>query len=186
MKTVHLNYNDPTVSKIIAATFPGCRKIQANLTNKVRFNNTLWSAGCRSQYKLLELATMKVIAIEEAPFLQQSKLHEMEHTIPPGYVCVQFNNSGMYTYIIIISPPENVSALLPAPVNLTDDEKIVLKYTKEYKSSYAGISNYRFYEARRTTGITWPRWGVAKENLIKEKFLNKRGAITTKGRNAAQ
>jgi hypothetical protein len=80
--------------------------------------------------------------------------------------------------------PANANRLLPAPVELTWAERTVLLATMSWKSSYAGVSNYRFVEAQRTCGITLPEWENAKQSLIARKLLNKAGAVTVDGRNA--
>ena len=56
--------------------------------------------------------------------------------------------------------------------------------TCSLKSSYGGVSNYRFHEARRYTGITAERYEAAKASLIARKLLNKAGAVTVEGQNA--
>lgn len=73
---------------------------------------------------------------------------------------------------------------LPCHVELTVDEKIVLSATRSLKSSYNGLSNYRFHEASQTTGITQARWGAALGSLKARKLLNAAGAITDEGKNA--
>ena len=88
------------------------------------------------------------------------------------------------TLITIYLNQEDLAPLLPSKQEITEDEKIVLHYTKSLKSTYAGIKNYRFYEANREKGITLERWDRAKNNLISRELLNKRGAITDEGRNA--
>jgi hypothetical protein len=67
---------------------------------------------------------------------------------------------------------------------LTLPEKIVLVATSSLKSSYGGIPNFRFTQAKSETGITQADWDLAKESLTKKGFLNKAGAITTSGKNA--
>ena len=67
----------------------------------------------------------------------------------------------------------------------TADERTVLIATKSLKSSYGGVSNFRFHEANRSTGITLDRYNTAKSTLIGKKLLNAAGAVTIEGRNLA-
>jgi hypothetical protein len=67
---------------------------------------------------------------------------------------------------------------------LTNNEKIVLYFTRSLKSSYAGISNYRFHEAHRQHNISLEDWNAAKESLIQKGLLAKNSSITVKGKNA--
>lgn len=78
----------------------------------------------------------------------------------------------------------NRDAIAP-PVDLTYEEKIVLWATRSLKSSYAGISNYRFHEAQQFFRINRHQWEQAKGDAIRKGWLNKAGAITTAGRNLA-
>lgn len=184
---IHLNWNESSVQKIISSTFPNqtCRKVQARIANTVRFSGTQWDSGCRDSYRIYELSTGKSVGIAEAPFLQKSALHDSDHEIPVGYLVVKYHQ-GRVNYFELIGPSENINPMLPAPTELSEDERIVLVATRSYKSSYGGQKNYRFYTARQKTGITQDRWEAAKEKLIKDKMLDKRGAITVSGRNAVE
>lgn len=81
--------------------------------------------------------------------------------------------------------PSRLPALLPAPsAALSREQRIVLCATRSLKSSYAGISNFRFHEAHQQTGISLADWDRSKAELISMGLLNKAGAITVSGRNA--
>jgi hypothetical protein len=71
-----------------------------------------------------------------------------------------------------------------AEPELDRDKKIVLLYTRSRKSSYGGVSDYRFKEANSEAKITKEQWEDAKAWLIKNMYLNSAGAITVKGKNA--
>jgi hypothetical protein len=185
METVYLRRSDPTVDELIRAAFPGlkCQSVEAIVTESVRFYGTNWDEGNRREYVIVRLADRKTFRIEEAPFMERSELHEKTYKLPPGFV-VAVHAIGRYEHIEIHTAADNVTRLLPAPVALTEDEEIVLVATRSLKPSYNGISNYRFVEARRYTGIDLHRWETAKSTLIARKLLNKAGAITVEGRNA--
>jgi hypothetical protein len=106
--------------------------------------------------------------------------------LPAGFVCVQHSIfCGKDTGVTIHVHPDNAPLLLPAPeAELTEDQKTLLLYTRCRKSSYAGISDYRFYDANHTKGIGRQNWDSAKAALIASGHLNKAGAITVKGKNA--
>jgi len=63
--------------------------------------------------------------------------------------------------------------------DLDSDEKVVLYCTRAMKSSYNGKSR------RDYSGLTVDAWEAAKARLIGRGMLNKAGAITPAGRNAA-
>jgi hypothetical protein len=185
METVHLRRSDPTVDELIRAAFPGltCQKVEAIVTDRVHFHGTNWDEGNRRDYVIVRLADLTRHRIEEAPFMERSELHEKTCKLPPGFVVV-VHVIGRYEHIEIHTAADNVTRLLPAPVTLTEDEEIVLVATRSLKASYGGVSNYRFVEARRYTGIDLHRWETAKSSLIARTLLNKAGAITVEGRNA--
>jgi hypothetical protein len=182
---VYLRRSDPTVDALIRATFPEYKgqHVIAEIRDTVRFSGTMWDEGCRRSYAIVKLDGLQTYDIPTAPFMERSNLHENEYKVPPGYVVVVHVQSR-WEHIEIVSPPANITRLLPPPVVLTEDEEIVLVATRSRKASYGGVGNYRYVEARRTTGITPGRYEAAKQSLIARKLLNKAGAITVEGRNA--
>lgn len=182
--TTYLKRTDKTVDALIKATFPEYRgqRVQAIISDTVRFYGTMWDEGNRRTYALVRLADMTVMSVQQAPFLQDSELHTKYHNIPEGFVVV-VNVDSRVPHIEIITHAANITPMLPAPVELTSDEIIVLTATRSLKSTYAGIPNYRFHNAHKVTGITSQRWEAAKALLISKGYLNKAGAITVDGRN---
>jgi hypothetical protein len=185
LNTVHLRRSDPTVDALVRAAFPEFtgKNVIASIQDHVRFYGTMWEEGCRRQYVIVRLEGLVTYPIPTAPFRRRSPRHEEPYKVPSGYVVV-VHCVSRWEHIEIISPAENVSKLLPPPAELSEDEQVVLVATCGLKSSYGGISNYRFHEARRHTGITPERYEAAKRSLIARKFLNKAGAVTPEGRNA--
>jgi hypothetical protein len=182
---IHLSRSDEGVRQILSASFPSYKgkRIEVSVYPRVRFTGTQWDAGSRTQYRIVRLADMRSLAIAEAPFLRQSELHDVDHEIPDGFVVVALHE-GRYEYVEIITPSANVVPALETTVDLSEAERTVLAATRELKSSYGGISNYRFHEANQRTGIQLDVWNDAKTSLISRGLLNKAGAITANGRNA--
>ncbi len=184
MNRVYLKKSDSSVAALLNATFPDYngKNIVATVSDTVRFYNTQWDSGSKRSYCIVKLNGLQVCSIAEAPFLKRDALYETDHAIPEGYVVVVHANCR-WEHVEIIAPASAITPMLPAPVDLTDDEKTVLIATRSLKSSYNGIPNYRFVEAKRARGITLERWEAAKTSLIDKKFLNKAGAITVEGKN---
>src|SRR5262245_61272222 len=90
METVYLRRSDPTVDELIRAAFPSlaCQKVEALITDSVRFYGTNWDEGNRRDYVIVRLADRKTFRIEEAPFMERSELHEKTYKLPPGFVVV--------------------------------------------------------------------------------------------------
>jgi hypothetical protein len=186
MTTHHIAKPDETIRKIVSAAFPQykgrtfklCTDIPTRLTS-------YWSGGSKDYYCFYELATGKALEVaSNHPFFEADRPRDLE-LLPPGLVLVKHSISmGKDTGITIYANAVDLTPMLPEKAELGEDERTVLSYTRSYKSSYAGIKNYRFHEARERTGITLERWEAAKASLIDRKLLNKRGAITASGRNA--
>jgi hypothetical protein len=91
--------------------------------------------------------------------------------------------------------PDNAAKLLPVPrADLTPLERMVLYASGAFKSSYGGRDRYEmarddYHCERLLAGMPYPsraEWDNAKAALIAGGFLNKAGAITPAGRNAAK
>lgn len=186
MNDVHLRRSDETVEKIIGAAFPGWRgqRVVAVVTDTVTLHGTMWDEGSKRDYVFLRLADMARVDVPQEQYGARSDAHHTPIPIPDGVVVVVLDIWGQREKIEIHSPAANITPMLSAPPDLTDDERTVLKATAAWKSSYGGIKNYRFTEASRYTGITQERWDAAKDSLIGKRFLNRAGAITPEGRNA--
>lgn len=186
MSSVHLRRSDETVLAIINAAFPGYKgtHITATIGERVTFHGTTWDEGNKRDYVIVRLSDMMAQPVSQAPYFRDSPLHTTAFPIPDGFVIVVLIQARGREYLDIIAPASAVTPFLPPPNELSRDEMIVLIATRSRKASYGGISNYRFSEARRETGITLDRWEAAKATLIDKKLLNKAGAITVEGRNA--
>lgn len=88
--------------------------------------------------------------------------------------------------LTLIVSAANAPALLPAPAEVDRDELIVLDAARSYKSSYAGVKNYRYIEASRVTKISPAVWVNAQARCFRKGFLNKANKITPAGRNAVR
>lgn len=180
MGIIYLERSDPTVDVIVKAAFPAYngKKITAIITSHVRFSNTNWDESSKREYAIIRLADMASMPVGQASYFRTSDHHTRDHLIPEGHVIVVLIHYRAKETIEIISPAVNLSKLLPAPLELSDDEMTVLLATKAY------IASVRYQEARRIKGIGLERYNAAKSLLISRKLLNAAGAITVNGKNA--
>src|SRR6516164_4563976 len=142
----------------------------------------LWSGGSRDHYFAINFASGKQVPLpgqQEAPWgARCERLVKLE----PGYAVVchtMFRGKDLgLTYYL---HPDNATRLLPAPVELTEHEKIVLGATCSLKSSYGGKDRYEMSQDHVRYGSTeqlaaFPtraEWEHAKASLIERKLLNK-------------
>lgn len=180
--------NDNTVKKIALRAFPDYkgRTFQLYVSDVPLNCASCWEGGSRTYYKFVRLVDGAVSQEVPAQSMFDKPLIGAEAvTLPEGIVCVEHSIfCGKDMGLRIIVRPENAAGLLPAPVELSLNDKIVLYATAHLKSSYAGDSNIRFHEAQKNTGITQENWDSTRVSLQERRLLDKRGAITADGRNA--
>jgi hypothetical protein len=169
--------------------FPNYRgrtyQIDASGTVDVR---SYWSGGSRDTFVAVNLATRRTLAVPQngTPF-DGGPIALDGVAIPEGYVIIEHSIScGRDVGITFHVHPNAAAQFLPLPVDVTDDQLAVLRYTAQLKNTYAGETDIRYREAARDTGITRERWTIAQAELRERRMLNAANAITPSGRNAAQ
>lgn len=165
----------------------GIQTKEAQLVTKdgeLSLGHTYWDGGTRYTYRLIRLDNGDPAEIPHVNPPQFGGPNRQVVTMQEGIAVIEEYYSGHRYLTKIYIHPNNAAKLLPAPVELTDDERTVLLYTAGYKPSYAGIADYRFHNARQKTAITRDRWDAAKASCIGKRLLNRAGAITVDGRNA--
>jgi hypothetical protein len=186
MSTIYTNH--PDVKKIALTAFPFYKgkKFSVSIVNYPISVKSYWDGGSKTYFNFINLNTNECSGEVPAQSVFDRPIQNADAVaLVPGLACVAHHIfCGKDCGIEIMIHPDNAPALIEnKTVELTADEKTVINYTG-YKSSYAGISNYRFYSAHRDTGISLDNWKAAKSSLIVKGLLNKAGAITIDGRNA--
>ncbi|TXI90550.1 MAG: hypothetical protein E6Q36_01305 [Chryseobacterium sp.] len=181
---IHLEMSDPTVKLICKTAFPDLnwKRVWAYPGEKVQFHGTNWDEGRKREYRIVELATMKTVSIQQANWLNPANFYEQKHEVPDGFVVVVACFVYKVDHFEIFAPASAITPMITQAPELTYAEKVVLVATRSLKASYNGIPNLRFHENRGR--VTLQEWETAKASLIEKKFLNKAGAITVAGRNA--
>jgi hypothetical protein len=186
-RTQHIN-RDTQIEPLIQMTFPDYRgrMLQITATDCPVNVDSYWSGGSRSFYAFVDLYTMKAMPVPPTdPMNQRTKPQLL---VPPNTILVEHRifagkDMGLTFYVHPDTAFTPQTAIGPG---LTREEKIVLVATRSLKPSYAGISDYRFHQARQVTGINRQQWEQTKQQLIQKKLLNRAGAITNQGRNALE
>lgn len=193
MPTIHLDRN--MVPAELRGSYTG-NSFKAVVTETVTIpaGAGMWQDGSRDTWFLVNLTTgARMSADDHAAFRTggQEKTAKLEPDV--AVVCHSIfcgKDTGLTFYV----HPENARKLLPAPVELSDLDKLVLVATRNLKASYAGRDRYQMAEGehhcRKVLGNTLypsrPQWEATKQSLIGRGLLNKAGAITTAGKNAIQ
>jgi len=196
--TLYCKPNDPAVAVLLQKTVPGYtgKQVAVNVHQHGGIPLTsYWSGGTRDYHTVIRLADMTTWTVPE----NGSGFTAVDRAFPagfpvelpaPGFVVVT-HTTGNYHAVSIHVHQEDAAKLIPAPCDVTWAEKVVLVATRSMKSSYAGKDRW----TRANEDLTYPAWGkiaitrlqwdAAKASLISRGLLNKAGAITTEGRNAA-
>jgi len=178
--------NSPEIRDIALKAFPDYngKQFKVDIFKGPMNLTSYWDGGSKTYYAIVSMKTGKVKEIPENGGMYGGRPFKISK-LPEGFAVIEHSIfMGKDMGITIFVNPENLSKMLPAPDEVTWAEKVVLSATRSYKSSYAGIKDYRFHEALKDTGIKKSEWDEAKQNLIQKGFLNKAGAITDKGKNA--
>ena len=188
MSTIYLEGNDETGRLIALAGFPSYsgRKFKVEVhKNDSKFEIDLgMSGGTYSRFAFVKLDTMTGVNVHDMPGLNQyfgNGFNRMAtpFQMPEGFAIIEHasfcgKDSGLTIHLL----EANATKLLPAPVELTDLERSVLKATWSLKASYMGRSR------QQESGIPLADWTAASETLKAKGLLNKAGAITPAGKNA--
>jgi hypothetical protein len=187
MKTIHLNGNEPGLKALVSASFPsyGGRKFSFRPTNEVELQGGYWDGGSRSSWAAVRLNDG---AAKQLPHWDPPQFGGPQGTpkvtLEPGFVIAEHSIfQGKDMGITFYVHPSDAPYYLTAPADVTDDEKIVLAFTRALKNTYGGRTNIRFTEALRKYGITAERWETAQSTCRDKGLLNGRNSITPDGRN---
>jgi hypothetical protein len=190
---IHLEANQ--VPAQLRGAYSG-KKFKAIVAEQVTIHSDagLWSGGSRDYWSGVNVNTgdaMPLPGQNDSPW--NASRQEVIVNLAPGFVVVKHSMfRGTDMGLTFFVHPENAAKLLPTPsADLSAIEKLVLRATRSFKSSYAGQDRYQIAErdySCKAMVDTWPsreQWNVAKESLIAKKLLNRAGAITPAGRNAS-
>lgn len=145
--------------------------------------HSYWDGGSRNYWCAVRLTDGATSAVPENGTMFTPAIGECKE-LPADTVLIQYH-AGNHEYCEVYVKPENLNRfMLPAAVQLSREESIVLVATRTFKNSYAGRANCRFFEANEVTKISLAEWEAAKAGLKSKGLLNKAGAITDAGRNA--
>lgn len=186
MRTIHLQPNDETAQTLAKAAFPGYngRKFRVCVTHpshKFQLESG-WSEGSCEKFVIVKLDDMTAVNVSGMDFVGNG-FNRMgkEFQLPEGFaIVVHATILGKDAGITIFLLADNAAKLIVAPVELTQNEKIVLAATRSLKSSYGGMSNYR----QKESGLSLAVWNETSDALKAKGLLAKNGSVTVDGKNA--
>lgn len=155
-------------------------KYKAEIRESVTINGQagIWDGGSRETYSVVRIADGKALEpVDRNAAPWDSSRKDVRVTLEPGIAVVRHSifcgkDMGLTFYVTA----GDAAPMLPAPCDLTDDERKYLEIVGTY------ISRARPDEFRRA-GIL-AQVETLKAALIARGYLSSNGAITVKGRNA--
>ena len=140
-----------------------------------------WSEGYRDYFTFIDLSTMQLAQAPQQSAFDRQVVGLDRVKLPKGIVIVVQHFMGTRKGVSIYIRNDDLNPkFLPLPKpELSEAEMKCLDATCSYKSSYAGIKNYR----QSQSGLSVVEWESAKASLIAKGLLDKRGAVTINGRN---
>ncbi|MCP4262798.1 MAG: hypothetical protein GY774_35615 [Planctomycetes bacterium] len=186
MKTYYISKPDETMRQIVSATFPDYNGKKFHLSTCIPSRlDSYWSGGSRDYFAFYHLDEHKSFSVHSNhPAFESGQPRNLE-SLPERILLVMRSYfCGKDSGITIYANECDLAKMLPAPSDITDHERIVLKYTSALKNTYAGQKHVRFKEANRETGISRDQWIEAQITGITKGLLRKNRSITPDGRNA--
>jgi hypothetical protein len=188
------------VAPMVRGTFPDYRgkKFQVIAAESVTLHDLNWSGGSRCQYRACTITGQPLGNADRFNQMAPWRNPAEGQTLPivPGACVVQHTlfcgqDLGLRIYV----HPCDLTPLLPPVVDLSQLETAIIDATASFKSSYNGKDRYSmarpeswsrtpFHGYSHDTFPSREVWAAAVSGLIAKGFLDKRGALTIKGRNA--
>lgn len=183
----HLDINDDElVREIVSVAFPEYKGRRVRIEYGVKKINmrSYWDGGSKFYFSVVNVQNRKALRVPTShPIFDKVKGVDA-FEIPEGYVVVEHSIFCGKDQGIYIHSPDSAPLLEAGEEDdLQDIDIHVLQATRGLKSSYAGIRDRRAYELKRKYGYTKEQIEQSRARLREGKYLNKRNAITNKGRN---
>lgn len=188
---MHITGKEPLVKEIVKVAYPEYkgRKFSLKVSETINIYSQ-WSGGSKDTFVFVRLIDGAIQGPIPAPSF--SPYHDDPRQIIKldgvlGLICVEHSyfcgkDMGITLHVHPQTLAQDSLTAGGMEPDLSDDEKKCLRATWSCVSSYGGDKNYRQSQSR----LSLARWEAVKSDLIEKGYLNKRGALTIKGKNAAE
>lgn len=190
--TYYLTTNDPLAHpaiNLMRAAFPQYQ----GRTFKIRIQEgpldvrSYWDGGSRNYYVFISLANSRRFEMPQQSAFDPLIEGADRVRLPSGIGCVEHTIfCGKDLGLTLILNPSDAAPLLPSADKPTDDEAHVLIATASLKNSYGGETNIRFRRLNERFGMTEQAYEAAIQSCIEKGWMDRRRAITAKGRNVIE
>lgn len=179
--------NDKTILRLVRSYAPeGFNKKQARITaaESVPLTGRNWSGGYKTHYVAVHLESGRAVEFEDPAW---DAMYELNYCkLSEGIALLAYHWQGLSKSVDVYVHPSNLVPQLEVEEPLTDVQRVILYVTRSYKNSYGGETDIRRKEAARAGCQLSPdEWEKEQSVLCQLGYLDKRGALTLKGKNAA-
>ena len=188
-RNIHVDRKDDQfIDRLCRMAFPNHTKKTATLcpTESLTLHGMYWDGGSKSDYVAIDFDTMQIVDLSGQPGWSNPPQFGGPAN-PPVILLTGANENivivestvfcGNIMPLRLHANPSRLTPFLPKQNDLTEDERAVLSVTR-------GLKSFARMDEWKRMGLTEARINAAKESLIAKGLLNKRGAITTAGKNA--
>lgn len=159
------------------------RIVNVESTERLQLTGLNWSGGYKNEYVAVHLESGESVHVPEPAWNEKYRARFVQMEAGVAIICYAY--CGLGKRIEVYLHPSNITPLLEKPVELTNEEKAVLYFTRCYKNSYGGETDMRRKEAVRLGyPFTKEKWEAVQNQLRERGLLNKANSLTMDGRNA--
>lgn len=103
-----------------------------------------------------------------------------------GIAIIAYQWAGLSKSVEVYLHPSNITPQIEDRAELTANQLAILYCMRAYKNTYGGETDLRRKEAGRAGYRLSPEEWAKEQSILQEAgFLDRRGSLTTKGKNAA-
>lgn len=178
---------DKTLLKIVQRYAPegfNKRQVQVTPAENVPLTGMNWSGGYKTSYVAVNLQSGASCEFPEPEWNEVYQLRTVK--MRTGIAIIAYQWAGLSKYVEVYLHPSNITPQIEEGANLTANQLAILYCTRAYKNSYGGETDLRRKEAGRAGYRLSPEEWAKEQSILHEAgFLDRRGSLTTKGKNAA-
>ena len=178
---------DKTIIKLVKKYAPeGFSKRQVKITpaEEVPLTGMNWSGGYKTDYVAVNLSSGDSADFPDPEWNELYQLRTVK--MRAGIAIIAYQWAGLSKFVEVYLHSSNITPQIEGAVDLTANQLALLFCTRAYKNTYGGRTDIRREEAGRAGYRLSPEEWAKEQSVLHEMgYLDKRGSLTTKGKNAA-
>lgn len=178
---------DQTIIKLTKKYAPegfSKRQVQVTPTEEVSLTGMNWSEGYKTSYVAVNLSSGESADFPDPEWNELYQLRTVK--MQAGIAIIAYQWAGLSKFVKVYLHPSNLTQQIESAPALTANQLALLYCTRAYKNTYGGRTDIRREEAGRAGyRLSSEEWAKEQSVLHEMGYLDRRGSLTTKGKNAA-